>query len=58
MYIDTAEDEKIKFHNDPEKYKGVFEKLLPYAMIFNLEKKWAKVFEDFIYSHHSGMKEE
>lgn len=46
MYIDTAEDEKIKFHNDPEKYKGVFEKLLPYAMIFNLEKKWAKVFED------------
>jgi len=46
MYIDTAEDERIKFHNDPKKYKGIFETLLPYAMIFNLEKKWAKVFED------------
>ncbi len=46
MYIDTAEDERIKFHNDPKRYKEVFEKLLPYAMIFNLEKKWAKVFED------------
>ncbi len=45
-YIDTAEDERIKFHNNPKKYKEVFEKLLPYAMIFNLEKKWAKVFED------------
>lgn len=46
MYIETAEKERIKFHNDPQKYKEVFEKLLPYAMIFNLEKKWAKQFED------------
>ena len=46
MYINTAEKKRIEFHNDPEKYKEVFEKLLPYAMIFNLEKKWAKEFED------------
>jgi len=46
MYINTAERERIKFHNDPKKYKGVFEKLLPYAMIFNLEKEWIKEFED------------
>lgn len=46
MYINTAEKERIKFHNDPAKYKGVFEKLLPYAMIFNLEKKWAEEFKD------------
>lgn len=46
MYIDTAEEKRIEFHNDPEKYLGVFEKLLPYAMIFGLEKKWAKEFED------------
>ena len=46
MYINTAEKHRIKFHNDPEKYLGVFEKLLPYAIIFGLEKKWAKEFED------------
>ena len=46
MYIETAEEDKIKFHNDPERYKERFEKLLPYAMIFGLEKKWAQLFED------------
>ncbi|MDD2270529.1 MAG: DUF2207 domain-containing protein [Candidatus Dojkabacteria bacterium] len=46
MYIDTAEKHRIEFHNDPEKFRGVFETLLPYAMIFGLEKKWAKEFED------------
>ena len=46
MYIDTAEKKRIEFHNDPEKFRDVFEKLLPYAMIFSLEKKWAKEFED------------
>jgi len=44
MYIDTAEEERIKFHNDPEKYKGVFENLLPYAILFGLEEKWVKLF--------------
>ncbi len=46
MYINTAEKHRIEFHNDPEKFRGVFEALLPYAMIFGLEKKWAKEFED------------
>lgn len=46
MYINTAEKRRIEFHNDPVKFNGIFEKLLPYAMIFNLEKKWAKEFED------------
>lgn len=46
MYINTAEKHRIEFHNNPEKFRGVFETLLPYAMIFGLEKKWAKEFED------------
>jgi uncharacterized membrane protein YgcG len=46
MYIDTAEKHRIEFHNDPEKFRGVFEELLPYAMVFGLEKKWAKEFEE------------
>lgn len=46
MYINTAEKHRIEFHDNPKKYLGVFEQLLPYAMIFGLEKKWAKEFED------------
>jgi uncharacterized membrane protein YgcG len=46
MYINTAEKHRIEFHNDPKKFRGVFEKLLPFAMIFGLEKKWAKEFKD------------
>lgn len=46
MYINTAEKHRIEFHNDPKKYRGVFEKLLPYAILFGLEKKWIKEFED------------
>jgi len=46
MYINTAEKHRIEFHNNPEKYLGVFEILLPYAIIFGLEKKWAKEFKD------------
>ncbi|MGI5897598.1 MAG: DUF2207 domain-containing protein [Candidatus Dojkabacteria bacterium] len=45
-YINTAEKRRIEFHDDPKKYSGVFEKLLPYAIIFGLEKKWIKEFED------------
>ncbi len=46
MYINTAEKHRIEFHDNPKKYLGVFEQLLPYAMIFGLEKRWAKEFED------------
>jgi uncharacterized membrane protein YgcG len=46
MYINTAEKHRIEFHNDPEKFRGVFEKLLPFAMIFGLEKKWAEEFKN------------
>jgi uncharacterized membrane protein YgcG len=46
MYIKTAEKDRIEFHNDPEKFRGVFEMLLPYAVIFGLEKKWAREFQD------------
>jgi uncharacterized membrane protein YgcG len=46
MYIKTAEKHRIEFHDNPEKFRGVFEKLLPYAIIFGLEKKWAEEFKD------------
>lgn len=46
MYIKTAEKKRIEFHNNPKKAITIFETLLPYAMIFGLEKLWAKEFED------------
>lgn len=49
-YISLAEIERIKFHNAPAKTPEHFETLLPYAMIFGLEKEWAKQFESLTYS--------
>ncbi|KUK67157.1 MAG: hypothetical protein XD87_0294 [candidate division WS6 bacterium 36_33] len=46
MYINTAEKHRIEFHNNPAKFRGVFEKLLPYAIIFGLEKKWSEEFKE------------
>ena len=45
-YIAMAEEDRIKFHDAPEKNPATFEKLLPYAMVFGLEKEWAKKFEN------------
>jgi len=55
-YISVAEAERIKFHNAPEKNPQHFEELLPYAIVFELEKEWAKKFEGLNYnpSWYSG----
>lgn len=47
-YIGMAEIDRIHFHNDPEKEMETFEKLLPYAMVFGLEKKWAEKFNNIL----------
>lgn len=44
-YIDMSERERIKVANEFEKTPVLFEKLLPYAMVFGLEEKWVKEFE-------------
>jgi len=46
MYIKAAEIDRIKFHNAPAKSPEKFEELLPYAIIFGLEKEWAAEFKD------------
>ena len=45
MYLSVAEKDRINFHNAPEKKPEIFEMFLPYAMIFGVEKSWAKEFE-------------
>lgn len=46
LYMETAEKDRINFHNAPEKNPEQFEKLLPYAMALGVEEAWAKQFED------------
>ncbi|HEY4510603.1 MAG TPA: DUF2207 domain-containing protein, partial [Candidatus Paceibacterota bacterium] len=44
-YLKVAEEDRIKFHNAPEKNPERFEKLLPYAMVLGVEREWVKQFE-------------
>ncbi len=45
LYLQIAEKDRIRFNNAPEKSPELFEKLLPYAIVLNVEKAWAKEFE-------------
>ncbi|MCE9541355.1 DUF2207 domain-containing protein [Candidatus Kaiserbacteria bacterium] len=44
-YLQIAEKNRLEFHNAPDKRPEVFEALLPYAVMFGVEKAWAKEFE-------------
>lgn len=44
-YLNIAEKDRINFVNAPEKDPAVFEKFLPYAMVFGVEEAWAEQFE-------------
>ncbi|MDQ5972226.1 MAG: hypothetical protein QG553_385 [Patescibacteria group bacterium] len=58
MYMELAEADRLRYLQSPEGVRQwgdpskpvnqlkLFEKLLPYAMIFGIEKGWAKQFED------------
>ena len=52
-YLQIAEKDRLKFHNAPEKKPETFERLLPYAVVFNVETAWAKEFQD-IYTTPPG----
>jgi len=45
IFINYAEKDRIRFINAPKMTPSKFEELLPYAIIFGLEKEWAKQFE-------------
>lgn len=49
MYLHTAERYRVKQQLTPD----LFEKYLPYAMVFGVEKQWAKNFEN-IYTQPPG----
>ena len=45
-YISRAERYTLDFFNAPEKNPKEFERLLPYAIAFGVEKKWVRAFKD------------
>jgi len=46
LYLKVAEKDRIAFHNAPAKGSSEFLKWLPYAMVFGVEKQWAKIFRN------------
>lgn len=50
-YINMAEKDRINTLNEKALTPELYESLLPYAMIFGLEKKWTKSFSDLFEYH-------
>lgn len=46
IYLSAAEENQLKFHNPPEMTSDVYEKFLPYAIVFGVEGIWGKRFRD------------
>ena len=45
LYLGVTEKDRLKFSDAPDKTPERFNKLLPYAIAFGVEKEWAKQFE-------------
>jgi len=45
-FLSVTEEERLKFHNAPEKKPEQFMEFLPYAMVLGVESQWAKQFKD------------
>ncbi|WP_193812112.1 DUF2207 domain-containing protein [Kaistella flava (ex Peng et al. 2021)] len=48
MYLGTAEEKTLQFHNPPEMTTQVFEKMLPYAMVLGVDKIWGQKFQNML----------
>ncbi len=46
MYLSAAEENQLQFHNPPEMTSDIYEKFLPYAIVFGVEGIWGKRFRD------------
>ena len=48
MYIAAAEESRLNMLNPPERTPELYQRLLPYAMVFSLEKAWGAKFADVL----------
>ncbi|OOG72310.1 DUF2207 domain-containing protein [Algoriphagus sp. A40] len=46
MYLSAAEEKMLQFSNPPEMTPEKFEKLLPYAMVLDVEEIWGEKFQN------------
>ncbi|MEX0922892.1 MAG: DUF2207 domain-containing protein [Rhodovibrionaceae bacterium] len=45
LYLSVAEQDRLEFHNPPERTPEHFETLLPYALALGVEHRWAEQFD-------------
>ncbi len=50
LFLSVTEAERLKFFNSPTVKPEMFEKFLPYAIAFRVEKEWAAQFKDLAIS--------
>ena len=48
MYLGTAEEKTLQFHNPPKMTPQVFEAMLPYAMVLGVDKIWGEKFQSML----------
>lgn len=48
MYLGTAEEKTLQFHNPPEMTPAVFETMLPFAMVLGVDKIWGDKFQSML----------
>ena len=46
LFLKTVERDRVKFHFSPEAHPEKFADYLPYAILFGVEKQWAKLFQN------------
>ncbi len=44
LYLSVAEEDRMNFHNPPERTPELFEKFLPYALALGVEQAWSERF--------------
>ncbi len=44
LYLSVAEEDRMNFHNPPERTPELFEKFLPYALALGVEQAWSEQF--------------
>lgn len=48
MYLGTAEEKTLQFHNPPAMTPQVFETMLPYAMVLGVDRIWGQKFQNML----------
>ena len=54
MYLGTAEEKTLQFHNSPKMTPEVFEKMLPFAMVLGVDKIWGEKFQNMLKNSSLG----